>query len=115
MLLDDYLKKSSGGTKSPPKPPPPADPPRANEEAEEASAESAEETKAQSGQRDLVLTDLHLKARKFLTEYSISLDDINQLFFIEGEEIKPLYDDLKPQRPPRRRSVSVCSRLSVLA
>ncbi len=41
------------------------------------------------------MTDLHLKARRFLTQYSITLDDINQLFFIEGDEIKPLYEDLK--------------------
>jgi len=30
-----------------------------------------------------------------LTDYDITLDDINQLFFIEGKNIQPLYDDLK--------------------
>jgi hypothetical protein len=93
LLLDDYLKTSRGEIKSTPKSPPAGGPP--SEEAGEESVESADETEAQSGQRDLVLTDLHLKARKFLTDYTISLDDINQLFFIDGKEIKPLYDDLK--------------------
>jgi hypothetical protein len=98
MLLEDYLKKSHGGGKLSPKVPPPPDPAAKEKEAEkpeETAEATAEEKDTSSGQRDLVLTDLHLKAKKFLTDYDITLDDINQLFFMEGKNIQPLYDDLK--------------------
>jgi|HubBroStandDraft_6_1064221.scaffolds.fasta_scaffold477554_1 hypothetical protein len=98
MLLEDYLKRSgSSARKTPPakeietKPPTPADKP---EEGETVVLPN-DVGNTPSGQRDLVPADVHLKAKKFLNQYSLTLDDLNQLFFIEGDEIKPLYDDLK--------------------
>ena len=96
MLLEDFLKKSSEGHAKTSKPPLAPDPVATSKESEESPETStSEETRTPPGQRDLLMTDLHLKAKNFLNKYSLSLDDINQLFFIEGDEIKPLYDDLK--------------------
>ena len=46
-------------------------------------------------QEDLKITDLHLKAKKFLDKYALSIEQLNNLFFREGGELKPLYEDLK--------------------
>ncbi len=95
MLLDDFLKKSGGDagrqarTISAPQSAPVA------EAREEPLVPEGGTIDTPPGQRDLAMTDFHLRAKKFLTQYSISLEDINQLFFMEGNEIKTLYDDLK--------------------
>lgn len=47
------------------------------------------------GGEDLVQQDLHLKAKKFLEKQGLSLDDLNELFYKEGDAIKPLFEDLK--------------------
>ena len=52
----------------------------------------------ETGQQDLKAGDLHMKARKFMERYSISLDHLNQLFYRDDREIKPLYEDLKTTR-----------------
>jgi hypothetical protein len=44
---------------------------------------------------DLTLPDVHVKARKFLEKYGRSITDLNQLFYKENGELKPLYEDLK--------------------
>jgi hypothetical protein len=98
ILLDDYLIKSSATSRNAPKPPAAPDPANAAAQDNEESAEAetlADDRETPAGQRDVVMTDLHLKAKKFLTQYSLSLDDINQLFFMEGIDFKPLYEDLK--------------------
>lgn len=46
-------------------------------------------------QEDLKIMDLHLKAKKFLDKYALSIEQLNNLFFREGGELKPLYEDLK--------------------
>lgn len=55
----------------------------------------AEPTKAQA---DLTTSDLHVKVRRFMEKYSISLVELNNLFYKEGEAILPLYEDLKTTR-----------------
>ena len=50
---------------------------------------------AADSQHDLKNTDLHLKAKKFLEKYTLSLDQLNNLLFKENDEIKTLYEDLK--------------------
>jgi hypothetical protein len=45
--------------------------------------------------QDLALADLHVKARKFLEKYQRTIADLNQLFYKDGDELKPLYEDLK--------------------
>jgi len=36
-----------------------------------------------------------VKVRKFLEKYNLSIEHINNLFFQEVKEVKPIYDDLK--------------------
>lgn len=49
-------------------------------------------------QADVTQADLHVKARKFMEKYSISISEINNLFYKEEEAIQPLYEDLKTTR-----------------
>ncbi len=49
-------------------------------------------------QEDLALKDLHTKVRRFLEKYSLSADQINNLFYKEDGKILPLYEDLKTTR-----------------
>ena len=49
-------------------------------------------------QADIQETDLHIKARKFLSKYSVSVDDLNQILYKEGDQFLPLYEDLKTTR-----------------
>ena len=44
-------------------------------------------------QTEISSNDLHLKTRRFLDRYSISLDRLNELFYKEDGEIKPLVED----------------------
>jgi len=49
-------------------------------------------------QDDLTSADLHLKTRRFLEKQGLSVDHLNQLFYKDGDQILPLYDDLKTTR-----------------
>ena len=53
------------------------------------------EVSEEKPQREIVDSDLDMKFRKFMERYKISLDKINQLFYIEGESFFGIYDDLK--------------------
>jgi hypothetical protein len=46
-------------------------------------------------EKDITVKDLNLKGHHILTKYSISLEEINQLFYKKGDQFLPLYDDLK--------------------
>lgn len=48
-----------------------------------------------STDQDLTPADLHVKARKFLERYGRSVNDLNQLFYKDGNDFKPLYEDLR--------------------
>jgi hypothetical protein len=52
----------------------------------------------QMNQEDIAAKDIHLKARKFLEKYKLSIDEINRLFYKEGGAILPLFDDLRTTR-----------------
>jgi hypothetical protein len=49
-------------------------------------------------QEDLSTGDLHVAVRRFLEKNDLSLDHLNQLFYKEGDQVLPLYDDLKTTR-----------------
>jgi len=49
-------------------------------------------------QREVSESDLHLKFKQFLKKYRIDLEKINQLYYIEGDDFLPIYDDLKTVR-----------------
>lgn len=91
LLLRDYLNKLTQVKSAGPKAAseltiPPSD----------AQKEPFEEaTKAQG---DITNADLHIKQRKFMEKYSVTIDELNNLFYKEGEGIRPLYEDLKTTR-----------------
>jgi hypothetical protein len=49
-------------------------------------------------QDDLSSADLHLKTRRFLEKQGLSVDHLNLLFYKEGDQIYPLYENLKTTR-----------------
>lgn len=56
-------------------------------------------TEVSSGQgSDLTSNDLHVKARKFMEKYKITVEQLNQLFYKEGDQILPLFDNMKTTR-----------------
>jgi hypothetical protein len=67
-----------------------------SEAAAAASAKTVEE--AAKDQADVTLADLHVKARKFMEKYSVSISELNNLFYKEGTSVRPLYEDLKTTR-----------------
>jgi hypothetical protein len=95
ILLRDYLASLSGGEASPPKQKADTEaaPPAKKLEDPEKNFEETAKTQA-----DVTLADLHVKARKFLEKYGVSISEINNLFYKEGTAIKPLYEDLMTTR-----------------
>lgn len=81
--------------------------PRKTDKAEDSGAKSEQKQppaevktveESAKGQEDLSNSDLHVKARRFLEKYSLSLEHLNNLFYKEGGTIRPLYEDLKTTR-----------------
>ncbi len=50
--------------------------------------------KGKTDEPEIKLSDIHVKARKFL-EKGITIEQINNIFYKEGDEYKPLFDHLK--------------------
>lgn len=88
ILLRDHLASIASERK-----PPRTEKPESIEPQAPAAPGEAEKTQA-----DIVSSDLHVKSKKFLEKYSVSLAEINNLFYKEGQEILPLYEDLKTTR-----------------
>jgi hypothetical protein len=63
--------------------------------AESANGASTEKKAAHESGSDLSLPDLHVKAKRFLEKTGTTIEELNQVFYKEGEEIRPLYEDLK--------------------
>ena len=51
-----------------------------------------------SQQSDLTSGDVHVKVRRFLQRYNLTLEDLNLIFYKDDTEILPLYDDLRTTR-----------------
>jgi hypothetical protein len=92
----EILLKHVLSTEEPPPPPsgapPDVDGAQARIEPKNVVEESAKK------QDDLQEKEIHLKARRFLQKYSVTIEELNQLFYKEGDKILPLYDDLKSTR-----------------
>jgi hypothetical protein len=88
LLLADHLQKCHPKISS-------------GEEDGKQSVSTGDENKKEgegkkiSRQEDIAENDLHVKARQFLKRSSLTVKDINQLFYKEEGNFKPLYDDLK--------------------
>lgn len=88
LLLRNHLEQLTGSR--PPKEPPPIPP-----AAPVPPTETTPPAEAGAKQDDVKPSDLHLKAKKFLEKHGLSLEQINNLFFKEDNQLKPLYEDLK--------------------
>jgi hypothetical protein len=92
LLLKHYLQSLT----------PQAPPSKGTQEPEAAANRQPSEPKpveeSAKSQADLTLADLHLKARRFLEKHSLSIDQLNNLFYKEDDKILPLYEDLKTTR-----------------
>ncbi len=53
------------------------------------------DAEARQKQDELRDADFHLKFKRFMKNESVPLEDLNELFYKEGEEIHSLYEDLK--------------------
>lgn len=85
VLMADYLN-SAKTPQARAKPIPPT-----------ASETATEEVPAPE-QADIQKSDLHIKARKFMSKYSITIEGLNQVLYKEGDGFLPLYEDLKTTR-----------------
>jgi hypothetical protein len=66
-----------------------------SEDPEIPSGTTATETNKTDASEDLQPADLHVKARKFLERYSLTMAQLNGLFYKEDGKFMPLYEDLK--------------------
>ena len=97
ILLRDYLASISGDAVQPPKQ---VDASANNTQPEEIVHEESTKDgeKPSPAQADVTQADLHVKARKFMGKYSVTIGELNNLFYKEGQAIMPLYEDLKTTR-----------------
>lgn len=84
LLLTEYLRGSSVALGRP-ESPLPSEPLGEHEAAEEPASETTD---------DISVSDLHTKTKKFLKDNGLTLTEVNELFYKEGDEILPLYEDL---------------------
>jgi hypothetical protein len=94
LLLRDYLE----GRRRPAAAQTAPTPATQEEQRQPAAQDVIAAGETSTGQQDLKAGDLHVKARKFMERHSITLDHLNQLFYKEDGDIKPLYEDLKTTR-----------------
>jgi hypothetical protein len=60
---------------------------------EEQQALSGRQPKVNAGS-DISLADLHMKTRKFMERHAVTVDELNNLFYKEGDGYQTLYTDL---------------------
>jgi hypothetical protein len=57
-----------------------------------------EPTKDSKSQKELVKASLHVKTLRFMEKQSVTIEEINNLYYKEGDSILPLFEDLKTTR-----------------
>ncbi len=67
-------------------------------ETETESSGRKSKIQPEGKQEDIKESDLHLKARKFMEKEGVTITEINNLFYKEGDRILPLFDNLKTTR-----------------
>ena len=92
LLLDNYLKSNDQPKTK-----------KATTKVDEPSVEStkAEETKVEmiaNKEEEIVLTDFHIKTRKFLETNNITIGMINSLYYKEDGKLMPLYESLNSNK-----------------
>ena len=63
-------------------------------ETDQGNSSESEDTKEKE-QREIKDSDLHYKFKKFMKDYGIDIEKINQLFYFENGSFLGIYDDLK--------------------
>lgn len=53
-----------------------------------------EEKEPIKAQDDIQVSDLHVKAKRFLDKYSLTINNLNEVLYKEGDDFLPLFDDL---------------------
>jgi len=66
--------------------------------APKAKAKPAEAQKEAASQDDISENELHVKTRHFMKTRGVTIEEINNLFYKEGDAFMPLYEDLKTTR-----------------
>ena len=92
LLLDNYLKSNDQQKTK-----------KATTKVDEPSVEStkADETKVEmiaNKEEEIVLTDFHIKTRKFLETNNITIGLINSLYYKEDGKLMPLYESLNSNK-----------------
>ena len=64
-------------------------------ESEVKSSSVKSEIQEGAKQEDIKESDLHLKVRKFMEKEGVTIAQINNLFYKQGDRILPLFDNLK--------------------
>jgi hypothetical protein len=82
VLLENYLSDAKADAPDKKKQP----------QAPETPTAKLEETVKHQG--DIKQSDVHVKVRRFMEKQSVSLEDLNLVFYKEGEAFMPLYDSL---------------------
>jgi hypothetical protein len=96
LLLKDYLSSRAQEREGQSHSPEPL-----KRTAQPAQEEAGSPTAAEGigkGQDDLSEGDLHVKARRLLEKNSLTVGQLNNLFYKENGQILPLYEDLKTTR-----------------
>ena len=91
LLLTHQLKDSVPDARTPRE----SESRSSGEPAADAAGGTADEASPDQGQEDVSLRDVHAKVRKFLQEGSLGVHELNALYYKDGAQIKPLYDDLR--------------------
>jgi len=96
LLLKDYLSSRAPERRGPG--PLPAPNSSTQEPQQSGTEEQPPVAGHAGGQDDLAEVDIHVKARHFLKKYSVTIEQINNLFYKDGDKLGTLYDDLKTTR-----------------
>jgi hypothetical protein len=86
LLLENYL----GGSRRAPTPA--ADEKAKTAKTEDGAPKPLDALAKQQG--DIQQADIHVKVKRFMDKNAVSLDDLNLVFYKEGETFLPLFDSL---------------------
>jgi hypothetical protein len=81
VLLEDYLSRKQTDASEKKQTP-----------ATDTPPERLEDTTKSQG--DIKQSDIHAKVKRFIEKQGVSLEDLNLVFYKEGEAFLPLYDSL---------------------
>jgi hypothetical protein len=97
ICFETLLKHFLAGFTTAPVKPKNEEPPKPQGE-EGAPAGKPEMLMPPAKQDDLRDADLHVKVKRFMQKDGVTLGQLNDLFYKEGDKILPLFDDLKTTR-----------------